>query len=88
MMSAEPALSGACAPSEVERSVSTAIAASCAVLELRGSIAPRIFAPFLNPRTEGIRMGLSIIRSGMGLKRTLIPRAGLRACAARIHLTD
>jgi nitrogen-specific signal transduction histidine kinase len=66
MMSANPALSGACAPSRVERSVSTAMAGCHAVLDRRGSIAPRIFEPFLNPRTEGSKMGLSIIRSGMG----------------------
>ena len=88
MMSANQVLSGSCAPSEVEGSVSTAIAASYAVLDLTGRIAPRIFEPFLNPRTEGMRIGLSLIHPGMGSQRTLIPRAGLRAWAARIHLTD
>jgi hypothetical protein len=58
MISANPALSGSSAPGEVERSVSTASAASYAVLDLTGSIAPRIFKPFLNPRTEDIRMRL------------------------------
>jgi hypothetical protein len=83
MMSANPALSGSYAPSEGERSVSTAIAASYAGLDLTGCIAARIFEPFLNPRTEGIRMGLSIIHSGMGSQADADPsgRGPSRCCS-------